>query len=488
MPARFINQILFQLKKNKFTIILVLPALYPGIFFLQHFFSWPFIVGTILFLLFFYGWAHAPKVNRFLKWSYRTASGVFWIYLAVITILLIRSFVLASGGMGLAAVGIVLLLRLSKKISYKHYLLLMMDTAQLITAALLIYPYLDVMYLPREKPAYRSDIISYRGPAMACDNLPQKFQDYFFDARRIHFYEHDLFLVAANTYKRTGVYLNAVAARRENDRWQIQCLMGNFYTDIIWDEVLSKYYVLSMSTDELLIFNADLKLSNRLKTAHFPVHIFMDVKPSGQRRLIITTEMGLNLQYVDPETLITLAVYHPFFSGQYHSTIDPGRRRMLASTIFPYIAASISLDDPSQFKIGVPGTYSWGNDLDPAGNHLYITDFFLGRLTKADADTMKVEKSRLLQPGLRPVVYDPKRKLIYVGSYHSKDILVLDEELETLGRFLSAGTTRDMYLSQDRQTLFLGGMGGIYAVNIDLALKSILPPGGKRYPSWKDAS
>jgi len=105
---------------------------------------------------------------------------------------------------------------------------------------------------------------------------------------------------------------------------------------------------------------------------------------------------------------------------------------------------------------------------------MYVADFFFGLITKIDADSMKGIKSCYFRPGLRPIVFDEQRKLLYVGSYHSKDILVLNEELHELGRLRSAGATRNMVLTQDNRTLYLAGMGGIYAIDLETALAAEL--------------
>lgn len=395
---------------------------------------------------------------------------LYWFYCSFLIVMYIRFFLLAITLPGAVVLSIVLALRLAKKLSYRHYLLLVLNASQLIAFVLLAYPYVETRYFPPVLPRYLASIASNRDQGITCDNLPLHFQDYFFYARTLHLYDNDRLLVASNTYARNGIYLNGLVVRLEKDRRSFQCLYGEYYTDIVWDETLRQYYTLSYLTDELLVFDPDFHLINRVVTPDRPVDIFLDERPDGQRIILVTCEWGLFIHEIDATTMTVLGTHHPFESGQYHSTIDPQQRLMFASTVFPYIAAKISLDEPSRHQRGVRGLVSWGSDYDPVGNHMYVADFFFGLVTKIDAESMKGIKSRYFRPGLRPIVFDEQRKLLFIGSYHSKDILVLDEELHELGRLRSAGTTRNMVLTQDNRTLYLAGMGGIYAIDLDAAL------------------
>ena len=64
------------------------------------------------------------------------------------------------------------------------------------------------------------------------------------------------------------------------------------------------------------------------------------------------------------------------------------------------------------------------------------------------------------------------RAMVYVGNYMSKRILVLDTELQKRLVLRTGGSVRAMELGPDGDTLYTGGMGGIYAIDLNRALAS----------------
>jgi hypothetical protein len=190
----------------------------------------------------------------------------------------------------------------------------------------------------------------------------------------------------------------------------------------------------------------------------------------GRRRLLIMGEGG-NVHELDADSYAYLSRHESAF--MVHSfTPQIEKRRIFFASAFQ-IASVMSLDNLAETRRGVWGSVSWGIDYDAQTDHLYVSDFFIGRIYKVEIGTMKTVESRLLQPGIRPVVFDPHRRLVYVGDYFSRSIFVLDADLRKLGKIRCAGKLREMKLSADGQTLYLAGWNGAYAIHLEDALKSL---------------
>ncbi len=129
--------------------------------------------------------------------------------------------------------------------------------------------------------------------------------------------------------------------------------------------------------------------------------------------------------------------------------------------------------DPFSYRLLAPTSQhpsswlavTWGCDWDPAARRVYVAVASLGMLQVIDYDTGRIVSSRFVGPGIRPVAFDGQRRLIYVGTFLSGEVLALDaDSLAVAHRWFVGRFLRQLEISRDRRSLLATSTLGIVRV------------------------
>lgn len=410
-------------------------------------------------------WEYRPL--RPAVWLSRTIAIVYGLYFVIFLVLLLRCFIPVTG-----LVGPLLLVALVAACVWKHLstrltLLLFFNAALVIAAGLYAYPLFSFHYLPAPNPEYQTAVLTFDRQSPTCDNADLSPADFRFAPRQLHFTGDKM--IAVNGYRRAGLYLNAMVTAWPPDG-RAKCLLSDYCGDLIRDPDADRYYAVNYHFREVWLLDGNLRRVQSVRLTEQILDLFLLPDGRGGKQLYVIAEGGIHMYRLHPDTLNLLELSSPFFSIQMDTIVDPEHNAMYGATFGPWIAARFNLDNPRQYRRAALGLGSWGLDRDPVKNQLYVSDFFLGRITRIDAHSMAVRQSRVFLPGWRAVAFDPKRRLVYVGHYFYPRILVLDENLNRRAVLETHGAVRNLELAADRNTLYVACLGGVFAIDLDRAM------------------
>ncbi len=114
---------------------------------------------------------------------------------------------------------------------------------------------------------------------------------------------------------------------------------------------------------------------------------------------------------------------------------------------------------------------TWGCDWDPVARRVYVAVASLGLIQEIDYDTGALLRSLYVGPGARPVVFDARRRLLYVAFFLEGTVLALDARSGAeVARWPAGRFVRSMGLSRDGTALFVASNLGLVRIP--------LPPAG----------
>jgi hypothetical protein len=410
------------------------------------------------------------RPSRPAKWLRRMLAAVYGLYFTAFLGLLLRCFIPATGFIGPLLVLLVVAACAWRRLPIRLTALLVFNAAMVIAAGLYAYPQFAARYLPAPKPAYQTEVLTFDHRPPVCENVNVSPADFQFAPRQLHFYGDTMTLT--NGYKRSGLYLNGLATAWP-PRGNAKCLIADYLGDLIRDPDTDRYYTVNYHFREVWLLDANLRLLKKSKQFFGQIlDLFLLPDGKGGRRLYVVSEGGVHIYQLNPDTLEMLEYAAPFVTIQMDTVIDARRNALYGATFGPWLAVRFNLDNPLYYRRAALGIGSWGLDRDPLKNELYVSDFFLGRITKVDAQSMAVLRSRTFWPGWRSVVFDPQRRLVYVGNYFFPRVLVLDENLKQRAVLQTHGAVRNLVLSADQNTLYVACLGGLFAIDLDLAVQT----------------
>lgn len=118
-----------------------------------------------------------------------------------------------------------------------------------------------------------------------------------------------------------------------------------------------------------------------------------------------------------------------------------------------------------QNKLMRPWWVIMGAGADFATRRLFLASTFTGRLHVIDLKTFSPVRSLYLGTGLREVLVDNRRNLLYVGNFITGKLLVMDlKNLKLLREFYLGDKLRALTLSPKSNILFAASVYGIFRV------------------------
>lgn len=246
-------------------------------------------------------------------------------------------------------------------------------------------------------------------------------------------------------------------------RGKLQSLIYPFCYAGAYDKKRHLIFLLGRDTDELLVVSPDtMNVLRKTKIFRNPADIYMDEK---RDRLIVLFEWRMAVYH--PETLSPLGVYAAKRGANFVQGVVLKKRDTIALACFTVGGVQERSLKTCRIKRQLRFYLTpWAISTDSDEKLLYVTDFLRGTLSVLDAQSLRVVKSARVQSGIRPVEVDEKRGLLYVGSFLSPYLFVLDENLSVKKKVFVGNPCRDIKLLRNGR-LFVGTRFGLVEIKVD---------------------
>ncbi|MFA6450740.1 MAG: hypothetical protein WCX65_14800 [bacterium] len=233
----------------------------------------------------------------------------------------------------------------------------------------------------------------------------------------------------------------------------------------------TKLLATDYKNDRLWLLNAEtLKPIRSVATKPRPLNIVTDEK---HRRFIVTHE-GLT------SFLIFSLPNLRLFGAQFNHacpewvTVDPDKNFMYSSNVcsLPFLLSEVDLRTLKTTRKQFPLRFiSFGNGLDRKRGRIYVSVIVTGRIRVVDQKTFRRIGAFMTKPGVRSVVFDEKRDVIYVGNMIDPYLRVYGSDYSLLGKIYIGRICRVIYISPKSNRVFAGSMYGLLEIKIDDLLR-----------------
>lgn len=157
------------------------------------------------------------------------------------------------------------------------------------------------------------------------------------------------------------------------------------------------------------------------------------------------------------------------FASPIAIAVDWNSGEMYSSNwMFPYMLSEIDMHRLQKLRVKYPLVFVGGGvALDRRRRRVYASSFLSGKITAIDRDTFDTVDVIRAQPGLRPVLVDDERKLIYVGSMIGSRLMVYDFRHRRAGSVFIGRNCRALYLTPATGRLLAGTSLGVLEIDVD---------------------
>lgn len=114
---------------------------------------------------------------------------------------------------------------------------------------------------------------------------------------------------------------------------------------------------------------------------------------------------------------------------------------------------------------------AWSLSYDNMRRMFYVAGFFSGKIHVISQTDLQPAGMFYSKPGVRPVLVDSQRNVIYAGNYLEDDMSVLNNDGYALGKIFVGKRCRSLFLSPRSRRLFAGTSIGILEIHIDGFMK-----------------
>ncbi len=233
----------------------------------------------------------------------------------------------------------------------------------------------------------------------------------------------------------------------------------------------SKLLATDYDNKRLLVLDPEtLEVRKSLPTNPFPMFIVMD---KTHKRVFVTHEgIGFIIAYRLPD--VERINKKLTFSAPIAAAIDWNSGEMYtANWLFPFMLSELDMYDMSARRVKFPLSFAGtGVALDFTRDRVYVSNILSGKVAAVDRETFRSAGKLDSLPGIRPVVVDEKRKLIYVGNMMEPYLRVYGYDHRLLARVYIGRNCRAIYLTPKTNRLLAGSSLGVLEVNVDNLLKN----------------
>jgi len=112
---------------------------------------------------------------------------------------------------------------------------------------------------------------------------------------------------------------------------------------------------------------------------------------------------------------------------------------------------------------------SMGFDVDQESGDIFLVNFFPGRLHKIDPVKLESTDSMYIGIGLKLVLYDPYRDLVYIGNYLTGDFYIVSWKKKKILATVNVGNrNKSLILVPGSNRLFTTTSYGLFEIDVDL--------------------
>lgn len=268
--------------------------------------------------------------------------------------------------------------------------------------------------------------------------------------------------------RKSGIIFETLFRIDLNRKRKPESLVYYFCPGGVYDNKRKKLFVINQDSDELLSVNPKKLTILKKRLIHRdPDDIFLDEK---RDRILVLFEEGAAALY-DPDTLneIQFTRWQCCVSSK-GALSEKNDMLYVAHTFNPVIVSLARLTGLQQIRRKQLGLSSWWVSLNQSESQLYVTDFFLGKVYVLNPQTLDVINSAWVQSGIRAVIVDEKRELIYAGNYLNPYLLIMNSDFKVIKKVYIGHFCRSLKLLRNGR-LFAATAIGLLEVHIDKILK-----------------
>jgi len=208
-----------------------------------------------------------------------------------------------------------------------------------------------------------------------------------------------------------------------------------------------------------------LEPAGSVETGQYPIIIVID--RYFDRAFVAHEGTGTFIEYSLPG-LERISKKHTF-SAPVAVDVDWKSGELYSSNwLFPFLLSEIDMFHPDTRRVKFPLSFAGtGVSLDEKRRRVYVSNAVSGRVLAVDRRTFKTAGSIAALPGIRPVLVDGSRELIYVGNMLSPYLRVYDFDHRLVARVFVGRNCRTLYLTPSTNRLLAGTSLGVLEVKVD---------------------
>ncbi len=252
---------------------------------------------------------------------------------------------------------------------------------------------------------------------------------------------------------------------------QVKFIRYYYCNNFVYDKKRKQFYLPVRMKPEILVVDPEtftIKKHISVPSRYNALDFFLDEKND---RLIAVPEGGRLWLYDLKDNTYTetnRSLY--YYSAGFFNSLES--KLYTISYLGPYLLKEYDTET-FQCKRKIIGGLepAWSLTYDPARKLFYVAGFFSGKIhvvTNGDFQRAQILPSK---PGVRPVVVDSERNVIYAGNYMDDTMSVLNYDGNVLGKIFVGKRCRSLVLSPHTRRLFAGTSIGVLEIDINSFLK-----------------
>lgn len=243
-----------------------------------------------------------------------------------------------------------------------------------------------------------------------------------------------------------------------------------YCNNLVHDKKRKQFYLPVRMRPEILVVDPEsfkIKKHIRVPTPHNALVLFLDSKND---RLIGIPEGGQIWLYdlQEKKYIKTDRALYNYAGGMMD---DAASKFYALSYLGPYLLKEYNADT-LQCTRKILGFLepSWSMSYNPARRFFYVAGFFSGKIHVISEPDFQQTGVLNVKPGIRPVVVDTLRNVIYAGNYLQDTMYVLNNDGNILGEFFVGKRCRSIVIAPRSRRVFAGTSLGVLEVDVDAFL------------------
>lgn len=255
-----------------------------------------------------------------------------------------------------------------------------------------------------------------------------------------------------------------------SDVSRFQTLRYAYCNNFVYDKKRRQFYLPVRARPEILVVDPEtfkIKKRIRVPAPHHAGDFFLDEKND---RLIAIPEGGQIWLYdlQEKKTIVTDRGLYYYSAG----IVDNAASKFYTTSYLgPYLLKEYNADTLQCTRKVFGGLEpAWSVSYNPVRKLFYVAGFFSGKIhVISEPDFVQTDILRV-KPGIRPVVVDTFRNVIYAGNYLDDVMYVLNNDGHILGEFFVGKRCRSIVIAPKTRRVFVGTSIGVLELDVDAFL------------------